>query len=509
MMYAVNNYLHPPSASLANFLSVSFYSLPRVCLAASKLLLSLDPLRDPMNVLLSIDHFTFLTMNEENMVWLIQLIESQKVRSHSKRKNSVNEKQTNEYRSIDRSRHGDRGYLSAVSYLRKIITHSLSFSYLPLSPTSTNNDNVKTYTHEHSQITINSFYEMTNKKYTSNDKHYHLLCMPNIAYSYALALYKSSKDRLDNEDDDDDDNNKEKVTNNDDGNNSNNKRTKADKAIQYAIKHFPIVLEQLLENGLIHSSTTFFMSKKSISELIQSFKETVISKTVQNIDNSIIRARTFQAYEFITKVYIHQLLNHNSSSSSSSSSSIWSDNNHNNDDNDIIRWLEKNLKELHDQMKKNDDKTIQGEVDGNNVTNDDDDDNDDDVALSPAIMRYSNGELSDYENKFQTMPAEADPLNPTLIQLATNIDTNRRRRHRQQQRMMHQQQLDEEELLLQMQFGQDHHGARGLAGLAAGGGGFAGPPTQRIDPDWPLVEIFWRSALPWAHVDGVVPPPRR
>ena len=32
---------------------------------------------------------------------------------------------------------------------------------------------------------------------------------------------------------------------------------------------------------------------------------------------------------------------------------------------------------------------------------------------------------------------------------------------------------------------------------------FAGPPTERIDPDWPLLEIFWRSALPWTYVDGV------
>ena len=35
-----------------------------------------------------------------------------------------------------------------------------------------------------------------------------------------------------------------------------------------------------------------------------------------------------------------------------------------------------------------------------------------------------------------------------------------------------------------------------------------GPPTGHVDPDWPLLEVFWRSALPWNHTDGV-PPPRR
>jgi hypothetical protein len=28
---------------------------------------------------------------------------------------------------------------------------------------------------------------------------------------------------------------------------------------------------------------------------------------------------------------------------------------------------------------------------------------------------------------------------------------------------------------------------------------------QVIDPDLPLLELFWRSLLPWARVDGVSP----
>jgi hypothetical protein len=37
---------------------------------------------------------------------------------------------------------------------------------------------------------------------------------------------------------------------------------------------------------------------------------------------------------------------------------------------------------------------------------------------------------------------------------------------------------------------------------------FGGPPTGIVDPDWPIAEVFWRSLLPWNHVEGV-PPPRR
>ena len=34
---------------------------------------------------------------------------------------------------------------------------------------------------------------------------------------------------------------------------------------------------------------------------------------------------------------------------------------------------------------------------------------------------------------------------------------------------------------------------------------FFGPATTIIDPDLPLLEVFWKSALPWARVEGVPP----
>ena len=53
--------------------------LPRAALAYSKLLLSLDPLRDPMNVLLIIDHFVLLSNTHEDDLWLVSFFESKKV----------------------------------------------------------------------------------------------------------------------------------------------------------------------------------------------------------------------------------------------------------------------------------------------------------------------------------------------------------------------------------------------------------------------------------------------
>jgi hypothetical protein len=111
------------------------------------------------------------------------------------------------------------------------------------------------------------------------------------------------------------------------------------------------------------------------------------------------------------------------------------------------------------------------------------------VPLSPAIMRYIRNDPSDYDDKFQTMPADANPLDPALVAHALNVDPNR---PRFMQRMPRGGGVAEE---------LDFPGNREGAGLA-------GPPTQMIDPDWPLLEVLWRSALPWAHVEGVPPPPR-
>ena len=104
-------------------------------------------------------------------------------------------------------------------------------------------------------------------------------------------------------------------------------------------------------------------------------------------------------------------------------------------------------------------------------------------------MRYARCDPSDYEDKIQTMPADANPLDPQMVAHAMTIDTTRPRFMQRIPRAGGGI-ADEFEMMNQ------------------NGAVLAGTPTEIIDPDWPMLEVFWRSMLPWAHVEGV-PPPRR
>lgn len=67
--------------SLFRWMRISYVSgLSRSALAASRFLLSLDPLRDPMNVLLAMDHFALLCNTSACDKWVVQIVESKKVR---------------------------------------------------------------------------------------------------------------------------------------------------------------------------------------------------------------------------------------------------------------------------------------------------------------------------------------------------------------------------------------------------------------------------------------------
>jgi hypothetical protein len=67
-------------ATLFRLIRVSYIAgLTRTSLAAAQLVLSLDPLRDPMNVLLSIDHFALMCNTDSCNTWLINFVESKRV----------------------------------------------------------------------------------------------------------------------------------------------------------------------------------------------------------------------------------------------------------------------------------------------------------------------------------------------------------------------------------------------------------------------------------------------
>jgi hypothetical protein len=67
-------------SSLFRLIRVSYVAgLTRTSLATSRLLLSLDPLRDPMNILLAVDHFALLSNTDQCNEWLVEFVESKKV----------------------------------------------------------------------------------------------------------------------------------------------------------------------------------------------------------------------------------------------------------------------------------------------------------------------------------------------------------------------------------------------------------------------------------------------
>ena len=108
--------------------------------------------------------------------------------------------------------------------------------------------------------------------------------------------------------------------------------------------------------------------------------------------------------------------------------------------------------------------------------------------LHPAVMRYARLRSSAYETRIQQLPQEANFLDPGLVAQAMVIEPNRPR------------------LLRRLQAG----GQRGLDQLMRNDGArrrlgnvFAGGSMTLIDPDLPLLELFWRSFIPWNHVEGV------
>jgi len=56
------------------------FSLARTSFAATRLLLAMDPLRDPRGVLLNLDHFALSTASSSSDRWLVNLVESDRVR---------------------------------------------------------------------------------------------------------------------------------------------------------------------------------------------------------------------------------------------------------------------------------------------------------------------------------------------------------------------------------------------------------------------------------------------
>jgi hypothetical protein len=206
-----------------------------------------------------------------------------------------------------------------------------------------------------------------------------------------------------------------------------------------ALSAFPSILENLLMKNEVNMSAQSFQSPlRYANDCSKSISEKV-SEAVG--ENTLIQSRIIQSFESMVRIYV------------GANFKLWSSPH-------LHRFMLKNLEEL---------------VSANPTI----------IPLEPAIMRFSSSDPADFVDRFQTMPAEANPLDGGLVARAINVETNRPRFMQRVERGR------EEEF-----------------NFPGNQQGFAGPPMEVIDPDWPLLEVFWRSMQPWATVDGVPPPPR-
>jgi hypothetical protein len=224
---------------------------------------------------------------------------------------------------------------------------------------------------------------------------------------------------------------------------------KCDEALQSAIRKFPAIVEELLIKNEVDVTGR---SMRSDWPTVLRHLRTYCHNPVESENyNPITQHAARQASDLITKLFVQR------------SHALW-----NRDD--ILTWLYRNCTSLFS---------------GENVARLSR------VPLSPSLIRYARCDPADYEDRFQTLPMDANPLDPGLLAPALAVDPNRRRFLRRPDMPA----PHEEEADLGLFPGQ-----RGVA--------IGGPPTHLIDPDSPMLEVLWRSMLPWNHVDGV-PPPRR
>ena len=201
-----------------------------------------------------------------------------------------------------------------------------------------------------------------------------ILELPNWGYSYALALF----------DIDDEGSLSEKFT-----------KEQANNALKLALCRFPTVIGQLLAMNEIDKNsrsvrTDWPAALEHLDELISEFQ-----KRIYDIPDSITRARISQAYDTIVKISVQQ------------SFKLWSSS-------AVLTWVYDNLMALREER---------GNGSVIEIT-----------PLSPAIIRYVDSDPNDYVDKFQTMPAEANPFDQNLVAHALNVDPNRRRLVQRNQR---------------------------------------------------------------------------
>ena len=226
---------------------------------------------------------------------------------------------------------------------------------------------------------------------------------------------------------------------------------RANEEIQRAVRQFPAVVEQLLvHNELDRTGRSFRTDWPTVLGKLRSIHLTPPSEDY----DPIMHHATTQAAHLITKIFVER------------NYKLWSSIN-------IVNWL-------YDASA-----LVTSDVNSANCS----------LPIHPSILRYAQSDPADFEDRFRHLPPEANPLDPNLVATALVVDPNRRRLFRGGDGVARGGDGGELDLLNQ--------GLLGGQGLMIGG-----RPTNIIDPDDPMLEVFLRSLLPWNHVGGI-PPPRR
>ena len=213
----------------------------------------------------------------------------------------------------------------------------------------------------------------------------------------------------------------------------------ADNALDHALSRYPFIVRLLLEkNGVNVKSRSFRTDWPSVIDTLD-----------------LMNRNSNAGVEKISSIFVER------------NSKLWSGD-------DVLKWLFRGCQRI---------------VETKEVENTADDGV---VSSLEALEKYSVFDPMDFQDSFRRIPADANPLDPGLMDAALNYTPNRRRflrMNRQQGGRGNEQGLDLEMLARQQ---------RTMLGTGRNG-------MQVIDPDLPLMELFWRSMMPWARVDGVPP----
>jgi Transcriptional repressor TCF25 len=351
-----------------------------------------------------------------------------------------------------------------------------------------------------------------------------LLNMPNWAYSHAVALYQMSLLVVD-------DNNGN--ASNDDEDLSPSWQDRANQALQQAMRAHPTVVGNLLLACEVDTTGRSFQRNwpnvlGKATDAAQRLVHAHFNKCT-TADETIVVTATLQAVDKVISIYTKVAAKTWCQGGGNTS------NNDNERRNDLFQWLHDNLVEAMQEEERISNLKQPPRTDTSKNDKDEDNANDNDKKeqsttiaaaaqldynddsstpprLYPALMRYAKFHLSDFISSVAVLQLPGDVMNaqdniidPGMLAHAMVIDPRRPRFRRFIGRQ------------------------RGGGGL--GGGGqehfddddgawfaelqqqqrlfqqFGGPPGGIVDPDLPAMEVFWRSFLPWNHVDGVPPPP--